>query len=96
MDGIDVVIVHYHAARAAARAVEALRQDSARVDLAVNIIIADNGSTDGSQEIAGSLGARLVPVAEPGYGSTLSAGIAPPTVASSSWAIPTTPTTSAT
>src|SRR2546428_2289058 len=51
MDGIDVVIVHYHAARAAARAVEALRQDSARVDLAVNIIIDDNGSTAEEREI---------------------------------------------
>lgn len=40
------------------------------------IIIADNGSSDGSQEIARALGARLVPVAQRGYGNALRAGIA--------------------
>jgi glycosyltransferase involved in cell wall biosynthesis len=39
------------------------------------IIIADNGSTDGSQQIATNLGARVVPVAEKGYGSALRGGI---------------------
>jgi glycosyltransferase involved in cell wall biosynthesis len=40
------------------------------------IVIADNGSTDGSQEIATSLGARVVHVAEKGYGNALRGGIA--------------------
>ena len=40
------------------------------------VVVADNGSTDGSQEIAGSLGARVVPVAEKGYGFALMGGIA--------------------
>jgi glycosyltransferase involved in cell wall biosynthesis len=40
------------------------------------IIIADNGSTDGSQEIATSLGARVMHVAAKGYGSALMGGIA--------------------
>jgi glycosyltransferase involved in cell wall biosynthesis len=35
------------------------------------ILIADNGSTDGSQAIAQSLGARVVPVKQRGYGSAL-------------------------
>ena len=39
------------------------------------IIIADNGSTDGSQEIASRLGAVLVPVEAIGYGSALMGGI---------------------
>jgi glycosyltransferase involved in cell wall biosynthesis len=39
------------------------------------IIVADNGSTDGSREIAESLGARVVPVAMRGYGSALMGGI---------------------
>jgi glycosyltransferase involved in cell wall biosynthesis len=39
------------------------------------VIVADNGSTDGSQAIALDLGARVVPVAARGYGSALSAGI---------------------
>ncbi len=40
------------------------------------IIVADNGSTDGSQALAESLGARVVHVTQRGYGSALIAGIA--------------------
>ena len=40
------------------------------------VIIADNGSTDGSIEIAEGLGARVVPVEERGYGNALMGGIA--------------------
>jgi glycosyltransferase involved in cell wall biosynthesis len=40
------------------------------------VVIADNGSTDGSQEIARKLGARVIAVAEKGYGSALRSGIA--------------------
>lgn len=41
------------------------------------IIVADNGSTDGSREIAESMGVRLVDVhAERGYGAALMGGIA--------------------
>lgn len=40
------------------------------------ILIADNGSTDGSQDIATREGARVVDVAEKGYGNALRAGIA--------------------
>lgn len=39
------------------------------------VIVADNGSTDGSQEIAGQLGARVVDVATRGYGAALKGGI---------------------
>jgi glycosyltransferase involved in cell wall biosynthesis len=40
------------------------------------VIIADNGSTDGSQSLAEGLGARVVPIQERGYGSALRGGIA--------------------
>lgn len=40
------------------------------------VIIADNGSTDGSQQIARDFGARVVPVERRGYGSALQSGIA--------------------
>jgi glycosyltransferase involved in cell wall biosynthesis len=39
------------------------------------VIVADNGSTDGSREIAAKLGARVVPVSEKGYGNALRGGI---------------------
>ena len=39
------------------------------------IIIADNGSSDGSPEIAANLDARVIHVAEKGYGSALMGGI---------------------
>jgi Glycosyl transferase family 2 len=44
--------------------------------VAGEVVIADNGSTDGSQAIAEGLGARVVPVAQRGYGAALTAGIA--------------------
>jgi glycosyltransferase involved in cell wall biosynthesis len=40
------------------------------------VVVADNGSTDGSIEIAEKLGARVVRVEARGYGSALRAGIA--------------------
>jgi len=43
--------------------------------VAGEIIVADNGSTDGSQNIAAALGARVVNVAHKGYGSALMGGI---------------------
>jgi len=39
------------------------------------VIVADNGSTDGSRELARSLGARVVEVPIRGYGAALAAGI---------------------
>ena len=44
-------------------------------NLSAEIIVADNGSIDGSQEIANAFGARVVAVIERGYGSALRGGI---------------------
>jgi Glycosyl transferase family 2 len=44
--------------------------------VAGEIIVADNGSRDGSPEIAARLGARVVNVRDPGYGYALMGGIA--------------------
>jgi len=42
-----------------------------RSGIETEILVADNGSTDGSQEIARSLGARVVQVSQRGYGAAL-------------------------
>lgn len=58
--------------RCVRRAVDTLASSG----LAGEVLVADNGSTDGSQEIALRCGARIVPVPERGYGAALLGGIA--------------------
>ncbi len=50
----------------------ALRENRIRGE----VVVADNGSTDGSREIAAQHGARVVEVSQKGYGSALMGGIA--------------------
>ena len=45
-------------------------------NIAGEVVVADNGSTDGSVEIAEGLGARVVRVQTKGYGNALAGGIA--------------------
>lgn len=40
------------------------------------VIVADNGSTDGSPALAAGCGARVVPVAQKGYGAAIMGGVA--------------------
>lgn len=47
----------------------------ARTGIEGEIIVADNGSVDGSQRLATEAGARVVQVSERGYGAALQAGI---------------------
>jgi glycosyltransferase involved in cell wall biosynthesis len=55
-------------------AMEALATLKARHGLSGEVVIADNGSTDGSQAIAARAGARVVPVSAKGYGAALMGG----------------------
>jgi len=54
------------------KAIDALERHGIRGE----VIVADNGSADGSQQIARDMGARVVPVERRGYGSALQSGIA--------------------
>jgi glycosyltransferase involved in cell wall biosynthesis len=53
---------------------EALAAMKERHGLAGEIIVADNGSTDGSQALAAAAGARVIDVDEKGYGAALRGG----------------------
>jgi hypothetical protein len=44
-------------------------------DIDGEVVVADNGSTDGSPDLASEAGARVVPIAERGYGYALRGGI---------------------
>lgn len=55
-------------------ALEALARLRTELGLSGEIVVADNGSTDGSQALASELGARVVPVVERGYGAALIGG----------------------
>src|SRR5262249_34827955 len=55
--------------------IEKARRFLATSGVSGEIIVADNGSSDGSQDIAQRLGARVVEVPERGYGSALHGGI---------------------
>ncbi|MEG3144900.1 glycosyltransferase family 2 protein [Sphingomonas sp. RT2P30] len=57
-----------------ANAQDALAEIARRFGLAGEIVIADNGSTDGSQDIATRLGARVVAVPRKGYGAAIIGG----------------------
>lgn len=52
----------------------ALRQIADRFGLTGEVLIADNGSTDGSEALASRLGARVVHVTDRGYGAALIGG----------------------
>jgi Glycosyl transferase family 2 len=62
-------------ARTLGACIEQAKQFLERERIAGEIIIADNGSTDGSVELAQRCGARVVPVPVRGYGAALGAGI---------------------
>jgi GT2 family glycosyltransferase len=57
---IDIVMVHYHAAAMAARAVEALQRDAASSSLSIHIFVVDNGSTPAERALLESLQVSVV------------------------------------
>jgi glycosyltransferase involved in cell wall biosynthesis len=72
---ISIVMPCLNEAETLATCIQKAQRAIAKDGLAAEIIVADNGSTDGSQVIAKELGARVVPVTRKGYGSALIGGI---------------------
>jgi len=73
---VSVVMPCLNEAQTVGKCIMKAQQALGEGGIAGEIIVADNGSTDGSQEIASRLGARVVPVNERGYGGALMGGIA--------------------
>jgi hypothetical protein len=72
---LSIVMPCLNEAETLAVCIEKAQRSLRELGIDGEVIIADNGSTDGSQEIAANLGARVVPVAAKGYGSALMGGI---------------------
>ncbi len=72
---LSVVIPCLNEADTLAGCIESAFQGLAAAGCAGEVIVADNGSSDGSQEIATRLGARVVSVSARGYGNALMGGI---------------------
>jgi hypothetical protein len=72
---VSVVMPCLNEARTVGRCVAKAKACLERLGVKAEIIVADNGSSDGSADIAGAQGARVVPVARKGYGAALQGGI---------------------
>ncbi len=73
---ISVVIPCLNEAETIGTCVAKARAGLEEIGLSGEIVVADNGSTDGSRELATAAGARVVEVPRRGYGAALMAGIA--------------------
>ncbi len=73
---VSVVIPCLNEANSLAFCVDKARKAFQAAGLSGEVVVADNGSTDGSIGIAEEHGARVIRVTERGYGAALRAGIA--------------------
>jgi glycosyltransferase involved in cell wall biosynthesis len=72
---VSVVMPCLNEAETLAACIQKAQEALEEGGLTAEIIVADNGSTDGSQVVARELGTRVVSVARKGYGSALIGGI---------------------
>jgi hypothetical protein len=72
---LSIVLPCLNEAETLATCVRKAQDSLLRLGVTGEVVVADNGSTDGSQEIARAHGARVVDVPRRGYGAALSAGI---------------------
>lgn len=73
---LSIVMPCLNEARTVGTCIEKAQRSLVELGIRGEVVVADNGSTDGSQAIAESLGARVVDVTEKGYGAALRGGIA--------------------
>lgn len=73
---VSVVMPCLNEADTLATCIQKAQRSFAENNIKGEIVIADNGSSDGSQDIARNLGARVIHVEAKGYGNALMGGIA--------------------
>jgi glycosyltransferase involved in cell wall biosynthesis len=73
---LSIVMPCLNEARTVGRCIDKAFDALERMDVCGEVVVADNGSTDGSPEIARAHGARVMVVERLGYGCALQAGIA--------------------
>jgi len=73
---VSIVMPCLNEADTLAICIEKAQRALSRAGITGEIVVADNGSTDGSREIARREGARVVEVSAKGYGNALMGGIA--------------------
>lgn len=73
---LSIVMPCLNEAETLGRCIEKGNRAFQELGIAGEVVIGDNGSTDGSQDIARSLGARVVAVSARGYGNALHGAIA--------------------
>jgi hypothetical protein len=72
---LTVVMPCLNEAETVATCVRKARGFLDRSGISGEVVVADNGSTDGSRQVAADAGARVVPIADKGYGNALMGGI---------------------
>jgi glycosyltransferase involved in cell wall biosynthesis len=72
---VSVVLPCLNEAKTLAACIEQIQTTFREHHITGEVIVADNGSNDGSPAIAERMGARVVPVSSRGYGSALMGGI---------------------
>src|SRR2546423_1825958 len=72
---VSIVMPCLNEAETIARCIQQAQRAAEKLGISAEVIVADNGSTDGSAVIARELGARVVEVARKGYGAALIGGI---------------------
>ena len=73
---LSVVLPCLNEVETVGRCVEKARASMETHDIVGEVIVADNGSDDGSVEAAESAGARVVHIAQRGYGAAIQGGVA--------------------
>jgi glycosyltransferase involved in cell wall biosynthesis len=73
--GLSVVLPCLDEAETLATCITKAQHSMRQLGIDGEVVVADNGSTDGSQQIARDLGARVIDVPVRGYGSALIGGI---------------------